>query len=143
MRELKTVDSGLLTSPVNTEQESSFVESATAPVRFLFKLYQTALQEREMREITVKPAQGRAHLSQGVVVREPVASTKLTFHDLPVSCSIHFIPTVVYKLFWSCRSTCSTMIDPCTALERCWTEKIADLRSRERRKMLNLYNCAP
>lgn len=69
---------------LHTDQELNILQTATAPVRYLYKLYQTALQEREIREITVKPAHGRAHLNQGVVVREPEATSMLTFQDLPV-----------------------------------------------------------
>ena len=79
---------GLIFSPLSlrqySEQKSSLLETATAPVRYLFKLYQIASQEREFQEIIIRPAQGRAHLNQGIVIREPEARM-LTFQDLPVN----------------------------------------------------------
>ncbi|KAL9951009.1 hypothetical protein ACROYT_G043595 [Oculina patagonica] len=72
-----------LISGLNTESES-FFEAATYPVKYLLKLYQTTIMEREMQEITVQPSKARADVGKRVIVREP-STSELGFQELPVN----------------------------------------------------------
>lgn len=71
-----------LISGLNTESES-FFEAATYPVKYLLKLYQTTIMEREMQEITVQPSKARADVGKRVIVREP-STSEFGFQELPV-----------------------------------------------------------
>ena len=75
---------GYITSGVGTEAAPNLIEAASVPLRYLMKLYQAALQEREMREITVEATRARTDYNKRVVVREP-STSELGFQDLPVS----------------------------------------------------------
>lgn len=78
-----------LISGLSTETES-FYEAATYPVKFLFKLYQTTIMEREMQEITVQPSKARTDVGKRIIVREPLTS-EFGFQELPVCCQIVWI----------------------------------------------------
>lgn len=69
-------------SGLNAESES-FLEAATYPVKYLLKLYQTTMMEREMQEITVQPSKARADVGKKVIVREP-STSEFGFQELPV-----------------------------------------------------------
>ena len=65
------------------EGSESFYEAATYPIKFLLKLYQTTIMEREMQEITVQPSKARADVGKRIIVREP-SSSEFGFQELPV-----------------------------------------------------------
>ena len=71
-----------LISGLNTDSES-FYEAATYPIKFLLKLYQTTIMEREMQEITVQPSKCRADVGKRIIVRE-LSSSEFGFQELPV-----------------------------------------------------------
>lgn len=78
--------SGLTLSSSDSE---SILEAFAFPVRYLFKLYETAVMENEIQEITVLPSKGRAAWSRSdigrkVVVKDPITS-EFGFQELPVS----------------------------------------------------------
>ena len=73
-----------LISGLSTETES-FYEAAAQPIKFLLKLYQTTIMEREMQEITVQPSKARADVGKGIIVREP-STSEFGFQELPVCC---------------------------------------------------------
>lgn len=72
-----------LISGFSTDTES-FLEAATYPVKFLIKLYQTTMMEREMQEITVQPSKARADVGKRVIVRE-LSTSEFGFQELPVT----------------------------------------------------------
>jgi len=67
---------------LSTDSES-FYEAATYPFKFLLKLYQTTIMEREMQEITVQPSKARADVGKRIIVRE-LSSSEFGFQELPV-----------------------------------------------------------
>ena len=71
-----------LISGLSADSES-FYEAATYPIKFLLKLYQTTIMEREMQEITVQPSKARADVSKRIIVRE-LSSSEFGFQELPV-----------------------------------------------------------
>lgn len=78
-------DGSQLISGLNSEK--TFLETATYPIRFLLKFYETTMME--VKEITVQPSKGiatwtRADVGKRVIVREPLTS-EFGFHELPVS----------------------------------------------------------
>ena len=78
-------DGSQLISGLNSEE--TFMETATYPIRFLLKFYETTMME--VKEITVQPSKGiatwtRADVGKRVIVREP-STSEFGFHELPVS----------------------------------------------------------
>ena len=78
-------DGSQLISGLNSEE--TFLETATYPIRFLLKFYETTMME--VKEITVQPSKGiatwtRADVGKRVIVREP-STSEFAFHELPVS----------------------------------------------------------
>ena len=71
-----------LISGLSADSES-FYEAATYPIKFLLKLYQTTIMEREMQEITVQPSKARADVGKRIIVRE-LSSSEFGFQELPV-----------------------------------------------------------
>lgn len=71
-----------LISGLRNESES-FYEATTYPIKFLLKLYQTTIMEREMQEITVQPSKARTDVGKRIIVRE-LSSSEFGFQELPV-----------------------------------------------------------
>lgn len=71
-----------LISGLSSERES-FYEATTYPIKFLLKLYQTTIMEREMQEITVQPSKARTDVGKRIIVRE-LSSSEFGFQELPV-----------------------------------------------------------
>ena len=72
------------------KSKDSFLETATYPVRFLLKFYETTMMEMETKEITVQPSKARAtwtradvNNSKTVIVREP-STSEFGFQEIPV-----------------------------------------------------------
>lgn len=76
-------------SDLRSSEEDSLLEAVTFPVRFLLKLYETTVMEREMQEITVQPSKGRASWTRAdvgrkVIIRE-VSTSEFGFQELPIN----------------------------------------------------------
>lgn len=69
-------------SGLSTDTES-FLEAATFPVKFLIKLYQTSVVQKETQEITVQPSRARADVGRRLIVRE-LSTAEFGFQELPV-----------------------------------------------------------
>lgn len=83
-----------LISGLHTDSES-FYEAATYPIKFLLKLYQTTIMEREMQEITLQPSKARADVGKRIIVRE-LSSSEFGFQELPV-CWFKYTSVMIYR----------------------------------------------
>ncbi|XP_068728351.1 F-box only protein 4-like [Montipora capricornis] len=93
---------------LSSSESESILEAFAFPVRYLFKLYETAVMENEIQEITVLPSKGRAAWSRSdigrkVVVKEPITS-EFGFQELPINLQLKIFS------YLDARSVCTAAI---------------------------------
>jgi len=103
-------DQSQVISGARTSESESFLEAATYPVRFLFKLYETTMMEREMQEITVQPSKARATWTRAdtgktVIVREP-STSEFGFQELPINLQLKIFSYLDARTVCTAAMTC-------------------------------------
>lgn len=99
-------DGSQLISGLNSEK--TFLETATYPIRYLLKFYETTMME--VKEITVQPSKGiatwtRADVGKRVIVREPLTS-EFGFHELPINLQLKIFSYLDAKSVCTAAMTC-------------------------------------
>lgn len=91
-------------SGLSTDTES-FLEAATFPIKFLIKLYQTSVVEKETQEITVQPSRARADVGRRLIVRE-LSTAEFGFQELPVNLQLKIFSYLDARSLCTAASTC-------------------------------------
>ena len=72
-----------ITSGLERTTADNLFEAASAPFRYLLKIYQAAQDEKEMRDMTTDASRSGTEHNE-IVVREPSTARLHDFQDLPV-----------------------------------------------------------